>query len=40
MKDAIGGKIFDHPVLKFRNRRVTRLLLATVNFDRSKFTAR
>ncbi|WP_400148834.1 hypothetical protein [Candidatus Methanarcanum hacksteinii] len=40
MKDAIGGKIFDHPVLRFRNRRVTRLLLATVNFDRSKFTAR
>lgn len=40
VKDALGGKIFNHPVLRFRNRRMTRLLLATVNFDRSKFTAR
>ncbi|MBQ7978763.1 MAG: hypothetical protein IJ248_03310 [Candidatus Methanomethylophilaceae archaeon] len=38
MKDAIEGKIFDYPVKGFRNRRMTRLLLCTVNFDRSKFT--
>ena len=39
MKDALDGKIFDYPVKGFRNRRMTRLLLVTVNFDRSKFTA-
>ena len=39
MKNALEGKIFDYPVKGFRNRRMTRLLLCTVNFDRSKFTA-
>lgn len=38
VKNAIEGKIFDYPVKGFRNRRMTRLLLCTVNFDRSKFT--
>ena len=38
MKNALEGKIFDYPVKGFRNRRMTRLLLCTVNFDRSKFT--
>ncbi len=38
MKNAIEGKVFDYPVKGFRNRRMTRLLLCTVNFDRSKFT--
>ena len=39
VKDAIKDKIFDYPVKGFRNRRMTRLLLVTVNFDRTKFTA-
>ena len=39
MKNALEGKVFDYPVKGFRNRRMTRLLLCTVNFDRSKFTA-
>ena len=38
LKNAIEGKVFDHPVKGFRNRRMTRLLLCTVNFDRSLFT--
>ena len=38
VKNAISGKIFDYPVKGFRNRRMTRMLLCTVNFDRSKFT--
>ncbi|MBE6522690.1 MAG: hypothetical protein E7Z62_06165 [Thermoplasmata archaeon] len=38
LKNALEGKIFDYPVKGFRNRRMTRLLLCTVNFDRSKFT--
>ena len=39
MKAALKDKIFDYPVKGFRNRRMTRLLLVTVNFDRTKFTA-
>ena len=38
LKNAIEGKVFDYPVKGFRNRRMTRLLLCTVNFDRSLFT--
>ena len=38
IKAALDGKEFDIPVDGFRNRRWTRLLLVTVNFDRSKFT--
>ncbi|MBE6528240.1 MAG: hypothetical protein E7Z64_03620 [Thermoplasmata archaeon] len=38
LKNALEGKVFDYPVKGFRNRRMTRLLLCTVNFDRSKFT--
>ncbi len=38
LKNAIEGKIFDYLVKGFRNRRMTKLLLCTVNFDRSKFT--
>jgi len=39
IKSALDDRIFDYPVPGFRNRRRTRLLLVTVNFDRSKFTA-
>ena len=39
LKNALEGKVFDEPVKGFRNRRRTRLLLCTTNFDRSKFTA-
>lgn len=39
LKTALDGKVFDEPVKGFRNRRWTRLLLCTVNFDRSKFSA-
>ena len=38
LKNAITGKVFDYPVKGFRNRRMTRMLLCTVNFDRNKFT--
>ena len=36
---ALDGKEFDIPVKGFRNRRYTRLLLTTVNFDREQYTA-
>ena len=36
---ALDGKEFDVPVKGFRNRRYTRLLLTTVNFDREQYTA-
>ena len=39
LKTALDGKVFDEPLKGFRNRRRTRLLLCTVNFDRSRFTA-
>lgn len=39
LKTALDGKVFDEPVKGFRNRRWTRLLLCTVNFDRSRFSA-
>lgn len=39
LRSALDGKVFDEPVKGFRNRRRTRLLLCTVNFDRSKFSA-
>lgn len=39
LKTALDGKVFDEPIKGFRNRRRTRLLLCTVNFDRSRFTA-
>lgn len=38
IKTALDGKEFDVPVDGFRNRRWTRMLLVTVNFDRSQFT--
>jgi hypothetical protein len=38
IKNALDGRVFDFPVPGFRNRRRTKLLLVTVNFDRSKFT--
>ncbi len=38
LKNALEGKVFDYPVNGFRNRRMTKLLLCTVNFDRSKYT--
>lgn len=38
LKNALEGKIFDYFVKGFRNRRMTRLLLCTVNLDRSEFT--
>ncbi|MBE6519710.1 MAG: hypothetical protein E7Z68_01125 [Thermoplasmata archaeon] len=36
---ALDGKEFDVPVKGFRNRRYTRLLLTTVNFDREQYAA-
>ncbi|MBR6910937.1 MAG: hypothetical protein IKN41_03655 [Candidatus Methanomethylophilaceae archaeon] len=39
LKEALKGKVFDAPVKGFRNRRMTRLVLCTANFDRTKFTA-
>ena len=39
IRNALDDKIFDFPIPGFRNRRRTRLLFVTVNFDRSKFTA-
>ena len=38
IKNALDGKEFDVPVDGFRNRRWTRLLLVTTNFDRNQFT--
>ena len=38
IKTALDGKEFDVPVKGFRNRRWTRLLLVTTNFDRSQFS--
>ena len=39
LKEVLKGKVFDAPVKGFRNRRMTRLVLCTANFDRTKFTA-
>ena len=38
LSDAIEGKIFDHPLPGFRDRRMTRLLLITLTFDQKQFT--
>ena len=38
IKSVISGRVFDTPVDGFRDRRMTRLLLCTVNFDRSKYS--
>jgi len=38
IRDALEGKEFDFPVTGFRNRRMTRLLFVTLNFDREQFT--
>ena len=38
IKNALDGKEFDIPVDGFRNRRWTRLLLTTTNFDRAQYT--
>ena len=38
IKTALDGKEFDIPVDGFRNRRWTRLLLTTTNFDRAQYT--
>ena len=38
IKTALDGKEFDIPVDGFRNRRWTRLILCTTNFDRSKYS--
>ncbi len=37
IKTALDGKEFDVPVDGFKNRKWTRLLLVTINFDRSQF---
>lgn len=39
IRNTLDNKIFDFPIPGFRNRRRTRLLFVTVNFNRSKFTA-
>jgi hypothetical protein len=38
VKNALVGKEFDIPAPGFRDRRLTRILLVTVNFDPSRFT--
>ena len=38
IETALDGKEFDVPVDGFRNRRWTRLILVTTNFDRAQFT--
>jgi len=38
IRNALEGKEFDYPVAGFRNRRMTRLLFVTLNFDREQFT--
>ena len=39
ISEAMSGIVFDEPVPRFRNLRRTRLLLVTLTFDHSKFTA-
>jgi len=38
IETALDGKEFDEPIDGFRNRRWTRMILVTVNFDRTQFT--
>ncbi len=38
IKNCLDGKVFDFPIPGFRNRRRTRLLFVTINFDRNEVT--